>query len=93
MNYAQLVNDLQQKINENNTELISINQQIIHNETILENMGFFGNDPENEEMEDLIANQIETQQQHLEIKYNKLETIKDAQVALLQAYNLLKKYH
>lgn len=93
MNYPQLINNLQQQINQTQTEILSVNQQIIDNENTLENMGFFGDNPENEEMEDLIANQIESQQQHLERKHNKLEIINNAQVALLQAYNLLKQYN
>lgn len=93
MNYPQLINNLKQELAKTEQSIDSVSQQIIDNEDKLEGLGFFGDAPDTEEMEDFIGNAIETQQEHLMKKNEKLTTIASAQRALLQAYNLLKQYY
>lgn len=93
MNYPELINNLKQQLTNTSQQQDSLMQQFVNNEDILGNLELFGNAPETEEKEDLVANAIETQQEHLMKQNEKLTTIALAQSALLQAYNLLQQYH
>jgi hypothetical protein len=93
MNYPEIINNLKQQLANTSQQQDSVIQQIKTNEDILGNLGFLGDAPETEEKEDLVANTIETQQEHLMKEDEKLTSIAEAQAALIQAYNLLQQYH